>query len=112
MAFPSASPTMQKDPGAVLEFGFDLSAPSTQQYQPWLAPGEQVVSLSVSTDSGLTVNSSSIATNASGVAGALLVAWLAGGVAGNTYNVRFLFTTNSSPPRTDCRTLQIQCVTR
>lgn len=112
MAFPSTSPTMQKDPSAVLDFGFDLSAPATQQYQPWLAPGEQVASLTVTADSGMTVNSSAIATNASGIAGALLVAWLSGGTAGNTYNVRYQFTTNSTPPRTDSRSIQIQCVTR
>ncbi|WP_027798228.1 phage fiber-tail adaptor protein [Paraburkholderia dilworthii] len=103
---------LTKDPNAVLDFGLDLSPVATQLASPWLAPGEQVVELTVTADSGLTVNSSSIAMNASGVTGALLIAWLAGGVAGTTYNVRFQFTTNSTPSRTDCRSLQIQCATR
>jgi hypothetical protein len=111
MASASAA-VLTKDPNAVLDFGLDLSPPSTQLSSPWLAFGEQVVSLTVTADSGLTVNSSSIATNSAGVAGALLVAWLAGGIAGNVYNVRFQFTTNSTPPRIDCRSLQIQCATR
>lgn len=112
MAYPSTPPTMQKDPSAILDFGFDLGAPQTPQYQPWLAPGEQVVSLTVTADAGLTVNSSTISANASGVVGALLLAWLSGGTAGTRYNVRFQFTTNSSPPRTDSRSIQIQCATR
>jgi hypothetical protein len=110
MAVPVITPTIQKNVNAVLDYGFDLSSQPTQIYQPWLAPGEQVVSLTVTADSGLTVSSSSINTNASGVAGALLIAWLSGGIAGNSYAVRYQFTTNSTPPRTDVRTLQIQCV--
>jgi hypothetical protein len=112
MAVPVITPTIEKRVSAVLDYGFDLSAPVTQIYQPWLAPGEQVVSLTVAADSGLTVNSSSISANASGVAGALLIAWLSGGVANTTYNVTFTFTTNSTPPRTDCRSLSVQCVSR
>jgi hypothetical protein len=110
MAVPVITPTIEKRAAAVLDYGFDLSSQPNQIYQPWLAPGEQVVSLTVSADSGLTVSSSSISTNASGVAGALLIAWLSGGVAGTSYAVRYQFTTNSTPPRTDVRTLQIQCV--
>ena len=112
MAFPVTTPTIQKDASASLDFGFDLSAPVSQLYQPWLAPGEQVVSLTVTADPGLTVNSSGISANASGVAGALLTAWLSGGTNGNTYAVHFAFTTNSTPPRTDVRSMQIQCVSR
>lgn len=99
--------SITKDPGATLDFGFDLSPVPTQLAAPWLAPGEQVVSLTVTPDSGLTLQSSSIGTNASGVAGALLIAWLSGGVAGTSYNVKFAFTTNSTPPRTDCRSLSV-----
>jgi hypothetical protein len=108
----SSAAVLKKDPNAVLDFGFDLSPVATQLSAPWLAYGEQVTSLTVTADPGLTVNSSSINTNASGVVGALLIAWLSGGVDGTTYNVKFQFTTNSTPPRTDSRSLQIQCVSR
>lgn len=107
-----ATPVITKSPQAVLDFGLDLAPSPTALAQPWLAVGEQVVSLVVTADPGLTVQSSSIGTNASGVAGALLIAWLSGGVAGTTYNVSYTFTTNSTPPRTDCRSLSVQCVSR
>jgi hypothetical protein len=102
--------TAQKDPSATLEYGFDLSAPPTVVSRPWLAPGESVIDLTVTADAGLTVSGSSINTNASGVAGALLLAWISGGVAGNAYAVHFSFTTNQG--RTDCRSLQIQVQSR
>ncbi|MFM0141713.1 phage fiber-tail adaptor protein [Paraburkholderia sp. RL18-085-BIA-A] len=104
--------TVQKDPAATLDYGFDLSGPATALAHPWLAPGEAVIDLTVTADTGLTVTGSSINTNASGVPAALLLAWISGGVAGNTYNVSFKFTTNSTPPRTDCRSLQINCAPR
>jgi hypothetical protein len=107
-----ASASLIKDPGATLDFGFDLSPIPTQLATPWLAPGEQVVSLAVTADTGLTVASSGISTNASGVAGALITAWLSGGTSGNTYAVHFTFTTNSTPPRTDVRSMQIQVQSR
>jgi hypothetical protein len=112
MAFPVTTPTLVKDPAAVLDFGLDLSPVPTQLAAPWLAPGEQVVSLTVTADTGIVVNSSSISANASGVAGALITAWLSGGVSGSTYGAHFQFTTNSTPPRTDCRSLQIQVQSR
>jgi hypothetical protein len=102
--------TAQKDPSATLDFGFDLSALTTALSHPWLAPGEAVIDLTVTADAGLTVTGSSINTNASGVPGALLLAWISGGVAGNTYAVHFEFTTNQG--RTDCRSLSIQCISR
>lgn len=103
---------IKKSPGATLDYGLDLSPPVTALNAPWLAPGEQVVTLSVSADTGLTVTSSSVGTNASGIPGALLVAWISGGEAGTTYNVSYTFTTNSTPPRTDVRSLQIQVQSR
>jgi hypothetical protein len=105
-------PSILKSPQADLDYGFDLSAPTTPLKYPWLQPGEQVVSLTVTADAGITVNSSGIETNDTGVEGALLIAWLSGGAVGTNYNVSFLFTTNSSPPRTDVRSLVIQCVNR
>jgi hypothetical protein len=104
--------TVQKDPRATLDYGLDLSSPPTALSHGWLAPGEAVIDLTVTADTGLTVTGSSINTNVSGVPGALLLAWISGGAAGNTYNVSFKFTTNSTPPRTDCRSLSVQCVPR
>ncbi|TCG09385.1 hypothetical protein BZM27_06180 [Paraburkholderia steynii] len=102
-----ATPNLTKDPGATLDFGFDLSPNVTPLYAPWLAAGEQVVSLNVTADPGITIGSSSIVPNAGGIAGALVTAWISGGTAGNSYAVHFAFTTNSTPPRTDVRSMQI-----
>jgi hypothetical protein len=112
MAFPVTTPTLVKSVAGVLDFGFDLSPIPSQIATPWLSPGEQVVSLTVLADTGIVVNSSGISANANGVAGALLTAWLSGGTAGNSYNVTFQFTTNSTPPRTDSRSMVIQCINR
>lgn len=104
--------SITKDPGANLDFGFDLSPAPTALSQPWLAPGEQVTSLNVTADTGITVASQTIGTNSSGVQGALITAWISGGTVGNSYAVHFAFTTNSTPPRTDVRSLQIQVQSR
>lgn len=106
---PQPIATQFKDPTAVLDFALDL-APSGLNVSPWLATGEAVTSLTVTPDAGLTVNSSMIAANSSGVAASLLVAWLAGGTVGNTYNVRFTFTTNQG--RTDSRTMPVRVIDR
>jgi hypothetical protein len=100
--------TAQKDPSATLDYGFDLGAPPTALSRPWLAAGEFVIDLTVTADVGLTVSGSSINTNASGVAGALLLAWISGGVAGNSYAAHFTFTTNQG--RTDTRSIQFRIV--
>lgn len=99
-----------KDPSAVLDFALDLAPAPSINTAPWLAQGEMVTSLTVTADAGLTVNSSSIATNSAGVAASLLVAWLAGGTAGATYTVRFQFTTSQG--RTDCRAMPVKVVQR
>lgn len=103
-------PTAFKDPGADLDFGFDLASPATQLSQPWLAAGEVVTNLQVTADAGITIASPSINTNASGVPAALLLAWISGGVSGNTYLVHFTFTTNQG--RTDTRSISVQCAPR
>jgi hypothetical protein len=102
--------TAQKDPSATLDYGFDLAAVTPNFSKPWLAPDETVIDLTVTADAGLTVAGSSINTNSSSVPGALLLAWISGGVAGNTYAVHFNFTTNQG--RTDCRSMQIQVQSR
>jgi hypothetical protein len=110
MAFPPVNPVIFKDPSAVLEYGFDLSPSPAQLVKPWLAPSEAVTSLTVTADSGITVNAYSFITNSSGVPASLLVAWLSGGVAGTTYNVKFMFSTNQG--RTDTRSMQVSVVQR
>jgi hypothetical protein len=110
MAIGQVQPTVVKDPSAAIDIGLDLSGPVTQLYQPWLAPGEVVTDLHVTADAGLTVTSQSINTNGSGVPAALLIAWVSGGIAGNTYVARFVFTTNQG--RTDSRSIAVQVQTR
>jgi hypothetical protein len=107
---PQAIPTQYKDPSAVLDYALDLAPAAGINQQPWLVSGEIVTGLQVTADTGVTVNSSSIAANSQGVASSLLVAWLSGGTAGVTYNVRFTFTTSMG--RTDSRTLPVQVIAR
>jgi hypothetical protein len=110
MAFGQGTPTIAKDPSSTIDIGLDLSAPVTQLYQPWLAAGEAVTNLQVTADPGITLGSTGINTNASGVPASLLIAWVSGGTANNTYAVHLTFTTNQG--RTDCRSISIQCVSR
>lgn len=110
MAFGPSIPVIIASPDANLDYGFDLSPPASQLQRPWLATGETVTDLSVTVDAGLTVNSSGVAANASGVPGALLVAWISGGVVGSSYYAHFQFTTSLG--RSDMRSIQIQCVAR
>jgi hypothetical protein len=111
MPYPSSTPTLLKDPSATLDYGIDLASSSSwPPGGPWLAAGETVTELTVTADPGLTVNSQSINTNSNGVAGALLVGWISGGVAGNSYYLHFTFTTSAG--RTDTRSILIQCTTR
>jgi hypothetical protein len=99
---------VQKDPSATLDYGFDLAAVTPNFSKPWLAPDETVIDLTVTADAGLTVAGSSINANSSGVPGALLLAWISGGVAGNSYAAHFKFTTNQG--RTDTRSIQLRVV--
>jgi hypothetical protein len=122
-------PSVEKVPGSVLNYGFDLSPPAYPQENspwappgkpkvPWLAPGEQVISLtvtfgpgSVSTTQDLTLVDTQITANATGVAQSLIIGWIAGGLAGNTYLVTYTWITNSTPVgRTDSRSMNIVCV--
>jgi hypothetical protein len=105
MPIGQVTPTIVKDPAAQVDIGLDLSGPVTQLYQPWLASGEAVTDLQVTADPGITIGSKSVNTNATGVPSALLIAWISGGVAGNTYAIHFKFTTNQG--RTDCRSLSV-----
>jgi hypothetical protein len=106
--------TIPKSVVADLDYGIDLSPPFNPQSRPWLASGEYVTSLTVSIttapDESLVINSYSINENASGITGALLIAWLSGGTLGLLYTVTFQFTTNQG--RTDERSITLSIVPR
>jgi hypothetical protein len=110
MPFSPPIPVINKSPSALLDYGFDLSArdPSSGS-GPWLQPGETITALTVTADAGVTVASSGIYPNASGVQ-SQVVAWVSGGTIGTEYNVYFLFT--SSAGRQDTRTLTLNVVQR
>jgi hypothetical protein len=107
---PQPIPTQYKDPSAILDFALDLAPAAGINTTPYLADGETVTSLTVTADTGLTVSSSAVAANSRGIPSSLLVAWLSGGTAGVTYNVRFVFSTSQG--RTDARTLPAQVIAR
>jgi hypothetical protein len=107
---PQPIPTQYKDPGAILDFALDLAPAAGINVTPYLAAGETVTDLSVTADTGITVNSYAIAANSLGISASLLVAWLSGGTAGTTFNVRFTFSTSLG--RTDVRTLPVQVIAR
>lgn len=110
MALSPTIPTILASPGSVLDYGFDLSPPPTSLRQPWLASGEQITNLSITTDAGVTVNSQNIGPNSTGVPAALCTAWLSGFSLGGAYFVHYTFTTNQG--RTDTRSIQISCLQR
>lgn len=132
---PPPYPAVEKAAVAVLNYGFDLSPPPIPPTTvginpwwappnpvviqlPWLQPGEEVTGLVVSSNGGLptgttdiTVESTQIVTNGTGVPGSQIVAWLTGGTVGTVYLISFVWTTNSSPvPRVDERTIQVTVV--
>jgi len=89
-----ASNIYTKDPDAVLDYKFDWSS--------WLASGETISTRTVTPETGITVDSSSITDTSTSV-----TVWLSGGTVGNVYDVACLITTTAS--RTDERTIKIQC---
>ena len=95
-----------KDPDAVLDYKWDFAASTNGSGDSdWLASGETISSHTVTADTGLTVDSSSITdTNTS------VTAWLSGGTAGTDYGVTCQIVTSAS--RTDDRTITIKCQER
>lgn len=85
-------PSIAKDPSAVLDYSMDWS--------DWLAADESIATYDV-TVSGVTKDSQSRA-------GAVVTAWLSGGVAGTVGSATFRITTNSVPARTDERTIYLR----
>lgn len=85
-------PSIPKDPSAVLDYSFDWTA--------WLAADEAIVSYAVTVD-GVTKNSDARA-------GAVVTAWISGGTAGTVGSVTCAVTTNSTPARTEQRTVYLK----
>ncbi|BCQ23179.1 hypothetical protein NK8_13040 [Caballeronia sp. NK8] len=83
-------PSFIKDPQAVLDFNWDWSA--------WLGEEETIAEKSVTADTGITVNSSTID-------GGVVVAWISGGVAGTAYVVAC--TIKTSAGRTETRRISV-----
>lgn len=87
----SGKASIQKDPAAVLDYSIDLAG--------WLEPlSDTMASLTVVAE-GATVDSSLIS-------GTRCVAWISGGVAGETAVVTLTFTTTGG--RTDVRRLHLK----
>jgi hypothetical protein len=98
--------TNLKDADAVLDYTFDWS--------DWLVSGDTIATKTITAQTGLTVNSSSIVagTNKAGASvpsGAVQV-WVQGGTTGNTYTLLCHITTTGG--RTDDRTMYLQVVDR
>lgn len=94
-----------KDPSAVLDWKWDFRATtngSDTTVADWLASGETISSKTVTADSGLTVDSSSITDSSTSV-----TVWLSGGTAGEDYAVTCRIVTSAS--RTDERSIVIKC---
>lgn len=100
-------PVIEKDPSAVLTYGFDLSIPMTVQGKPYLAPGELVTAVTVTSDPGVTVVSSGVYANSAGD-NTQVAAKVSGGTLGSQYSVHFLFTTSLG--NQDTRTLVLGIV--
>lgn len=94
--------TFIHDPQAVLDYRWDWKS-STNGYSgtDWLGTDEIITSHTVTADSGITVDSSSLASAATAV-----VAWLSGGTVGETYNVVCHIVTNQG--REDDRTIRLR----
>ena len=98
----------KKDPDAVLDYVFDWAAltnGTTGGTSDWLASGETISTKTITAETGITVDSSSITdTNTS------VTVWLSGGSAGNIYYVSCKIVTSAG--RTDERTINIEVVQR
>ena len=91
--------SIPKDPDAVLDY--------VENWAPWLdAVGDSIASASVvaiGSDASSNVNVNGYLVN-----GKTVVAWISGGVAGETVAVRYRITTTNSPARVDDRTCYLK----
>ena len=97
-----------KDPNAILDYKWDFAASTNGTgSSDWLdtANSETITSHTVTAETGLTVDSSSITDTDTSV-----TAWLSGGTNGEAYNVTCHFVTSAG--REDDRTIIIQMTER
>jgi len=95
-----------KDPNSVLDYVFDFAASTNGTGAgDWLASGETISTKTVTADTGITVDSSSITDSNTSV-----TVWLSGGTAGTSYDVACKAVTSGS--RTVERTMIIKVETR
>ena len=97
--------TILKDPNADLDYSRDWS--------DWLAEvGDSIASVLhvITTKEGLAAPE--LTQHDSGFTGTRTVVWLAGGNVHTTYRVTARITTNSTPPRTDDRSIFVKVVQR
>ena len=87
----------RKDPDATLDYVWD--------WTDWLQEGEGISSHTVEVPDGITLDETS-------ADGEKVKAWLSGGTAGETYTVTCRITTNSTPARTDDRSIRLWVVQR
>lgn len=93
--------SIEKDPAAVLDYKFDwANTTNGGTVSDWLASGETISTRTITADSGITVDSSSITDTSTSV-----TVWLSGGTTGQVYNVACKIVTSAS--RTDERTLKV-----
>ena len=90
-----------KDPNAVLDYVFDWAASTNGTgSSDWLATAETISTKTITSTTGITVDSSSITDSNTSV-----TVWLSGGTAGVNYEIACKIVTSAS--RTDERTITI-----
>ncbi len=98
--------TYVKDPDAVLDYKWDWKAKTNGSgTSDWLDTTETITAYTVTADTGITVDSSSITDSNTSV-----TVWLSGGTAGARYHVSCRITTSAG--RTDERTITVRCEER
>lgn len=89
------------DPDATLDYRWDWkSLTNGYGYSDWLGSEEIITSHTITADSGITVDSSALASTSTAV-----VAWISGGTAGTNYNVTCHIVTSQG--REDDRTIRL-----
>lgn len=85
-------PSIAKDPDARLDYSFD--------WTDWLAAGESISTYSITVDG--------VVKDTDSRSGAVVTAWISGGTAGQVASVTCSITTNSTPTRTEQRTVYLR----
>lgn len=93
--------TFIKDPDAVLDYKFDwASLTNGNGESDWLSSSETIISIEVTSDSGIIIDSSALSDSNTSI-----VVWLSGGTAKESYSVSCEIVT--SQDRTDERSIFI-----